>query len=616
MKRGTIWILLTGLMVMSLVLASCTKSTTSSTITSNATSTSSTASATIPASTLTTSTTATTAVVTTTVTNTGHWWDSLGTPLYGGEITIAGTSNVVTFDPYNGTSYNCVAYSWLEQLFTDDWTMDPSVFAFQMSFRPPDYAGGCLAKSWEFTNPTTVTVHLRQGVHWQNLPPVNGREFTSADVLYHYDRMLGLGNGFTKVSPYWSTNPWVSCTSITAPDKYTVVFSWPGLNPESIAENMQQATLISCMEASEAVTQWGNVNDWHHAIGTGPFILTDFVPDSSLTMVKNQNYWGYDECYPQNQIPYVEGIHLLIVPNSDTALAALRTGKLDRGGCKIQQLQGVKTTNPELKVIMTRGAGMDVDPRDDTAPFNNINVRIALQKALNLPLIASTYYLGTADPTPQTLTTFDIKGWGWPYSMWPQSLKDEYSFDQAASKKLLADAGYANLHTYIACDSGGDMDLISIIQSQFAAVGITMDILSMDSASLNTYLLTAHKNTALAIRGTSLIGRNLAPLRVLTEFQTGDQVNYVMWNDPVFNAFAPAANAATSIDAIKAIDQQANEYVARNHIVISLCTTSSVGLCQPWLNGWTGQTQSFGNLSNTYLARFWIDQSVKKSLGH
>ena len=62
-----------------------------------------------------------------------------------------------------------------------------------------------MAQSWEFTDPSTFVVHLRQGIHWQNIPPANGREFTAADVVFHYDRMFGLGDGFTKPSPYWAT---------------------------------------------------------------------------------------------------------------------------------------------------------------------------------------------------------------------------------------------------------------------------------------------------------------------------------------------------------------------------------------------------------------------------
>ena len=72
-----------------------------------------------------------------------------------------------------------------DDLVADDWTLDPSIFAYQLSFRPSDYEVGCLGTSWEFTDPTTYVVHLRQGIHWQNIAPVNGREFTSDDVVFH-----------------------------------------------------------------------------------------------------------------------------------------------------------------------------------------------------------------------------------------------------------------------------------------------------------------------------------------------------------------------------------------------------------------------------------------------
>ena len=74
-----------------------------------------------------------------------------------------------------------------------------------------------------------------------------------------------------------------------------------------------------CLENPEAVKKWGNLNDWHHAIGTGPFILKDFVSGSSATLIKNPNYWGYDERYPQNKLPYVDTVKFLIIPDEATA---------------------------------------------------------------------------------------------------------------------------------------------------------------------------------------------------------------------------------------------------------------------------------------------------------
>ena len=84
-----------------------------------------------------------------------------------------------------------------------------------------------------------------------------------------------------------------------------------------------------CLENPEAVKKWGDVSDWHHAIGTGPFILKDFVSDSSATLIKNPDYWGYDERYPQNKIPYADSIKYLIIPDDAAALAAMRAGKID-----------------------------------------------------------------------------------------------------------------------------------------------------------------------------------------------------------------------------------------------------------------------------------------------
>ena len=35
-------------------------------------------------------------------------------------------------------------------------------------------------------------------------------------------------------------------------------------------------------------------------------MLTDYVEGSSLTFTKNPDYWGFDEKYPQNRLPYID----------------------------------------------------------------------------------------------------------------------------------------------------------------------------------------------------------------------------------------------------------------------------------------------------------------------
>jgi len=116
-------------------------------------------------------------------------------------MTSARTKNFVGFDPYSSSSQETMESAWLERLFSDNWTIDPSVFNFVYSF-VQRILSGQLAKSYEFTDPGTLVIQLQQGVHWQNIPPLNGREFVAADVVYHYDRLWGMGDGFTTPSPF------------------------------------------------------------------------------------------------------------------------------------------------------------------------------------------------------------------------------------------------------------------------------------------------------------------------------------------------------------------------------------------------------------------------------
>ena len=623
MKRRPILFALAFFLVISLVLASCSQSTTTTatTATQVTTSTVMTTTTSAPVSTTTSSTGGPTSTVTTSVsaTSTGNWWDNLGTPQYGGHITIASNSNILTFDPILGTTNTSWNFAWQEQPFTDNWTLSPSVFAYNISFRPPDYAAGCLAATWQFspTDINTFIITLKQNVYFQNIAPVYGRQLTSADVVYSYDRNLGLGDGFTAPAPIWATSPQASIKSVTAIDKYTVSFTWVNTNPESIAENMQQASIVNVIIPSEDVVASNGTNTWHNQSGTGPFILSDWVDSTAMQLTASPTYWGYDERFPQNRLPYISGMTVLIIPNTSTALAAMRVGKIDYMGSNAQftptVMAGLQQTNPSINIIKLPAAALDILPKSSVAPFNNINVRIAMQQALNLPLIASTYYQGTANPNPQTLVSYYISGWGWPYDQWPAAQQAEYAYNPTNAKALLAAAGFPNgFSTTLYFDSNNDADLLGIVQSEEAAVGINITLNAMPSATINSFVTTSAWN-GLAQRGVGLIGRILAPLRVLPEFIPGNSVNFEGWNDPVYTAIYNNAMSATDITSIKGYVQQACQYVTQQHILISLVTPTGYCLCQPWLVGYNGQNAAFGNLVNTYAARFWINAAVKNA---
>jgi peptide/nickel transport system substrate-binding protein len=508
----------------------------------------------------------------------------------------------------------------LESLFGDDWTVSPEVFDYSVGWRPPDYVTGLLATDWEFTTPGTMVVNLRQNVYWQNISPVNGRQFTSADVVYNFGRDFGHGDGFTTPSTYNTANPLTtSITSVTATGPYTVVFQFNTPNIEFILESMEALGDFPFI-AQESVTQWGNINQWNHVIGTGPFIIQDFVDSSSITFVKNADYWGYDERYPQNQLPYIDTLKILIIPDQSTALSALRVGKIDvMEGISLQASQDLKQSNPNIMQLTMPGAqGMSIDPTYNKAPYTNINVRIALQEAINLPQIASSYYGGTCSPDPQTLTDYALTGWGFPYNEWPASLQAQYAYNPTNAKALLATAGFPNgFNTDCVANASGDLTLLQIVQSDFAAIGVNMSINTMASAAWTSYVRVAHSQDALAF-STGQLGFSSQPFRELQHFTTGYASNYEMVSDPNYDALYTEALAATTTDQVKSIVKEGNELVSQQQYSISLLNPSNFEVYQPWLKGYAGQYYGMSGgtgggplMLGYYASRFWIDQSAK-----
>jgi peptide/nickel transport system substrate-binding protein len=546
--------------------------------------------------------------------------DKLNTSQYGGIMSLRIDSDIVTFDPNDKSSRFNIMSGWLECLHAGYWPLEP--VPFDQKFGNLNYTNCHLAESWEFSEQGTYIVHLRKGIHWQDIEPVNGREFTSDDVAYHYHRLYGGGHGFTRRGPgaHYQFTP---LESVTVIDKYTVAFKWKLANVEIIRDAMQAWGTLASIEPHEVVEKWGNLDNWYHAIGTGPFILKDFVPGSSATLVKNPNYWGHDEQNPQNQLPYIDTLKILIIPDKAKAIEALCAGDIDiLDELLPSEATAIRKTNPELlQVNYPADTALTIEPRNDVKPFNDIRIRKAMQMAIDLPSICHTYYNDTCRPYPSSTTSYYMKGWGFPYEEWPQDLKDEYAYNPTMSKQLLAEAGYPNgFKTNIVADATGDMDLLRIVKTYFAQVGIDMDIRPVDAAEFVSFVQISHKHDQLSQFGHNgkLGSLGINPVNFLSRLVPN---KYMAISDPVLEAFHPKAWTVSSFDEVKKLLRDCNEYVARKHFLISLLQPMECALYQPWFKGYNGERGSISGSAGPHLLfyyppRFWINQNLKKSMGH
>ena len=280
-------------------------------------------------------------------------------PEYGGTLTIANRLSTLWFDSWFGGGpclYLCIVS---EKLVIGNWEMDRDEFEFKKGYVPLSVITGSLAERWEQSDPNTLIFHIRKGVHWHEKPPMNARPLTAKDIEYNWHRMLGLGSGFTEASPHQGDLTAMPFESITATEDGTVVFKLKEIQPGNTLRNILVHHAAYVMPP-EVIEQHGDMKDWRNVLGTGSYELTEVVDGSSLTYTKNPDYWGYDEKYLENRLPYIDEFRMLILKEDATILAALRSGKLDYIGLpggtgaaitSIDQAESLRRTNPEIVLI-------------------------------------------------------------------------------------------------------------------------------------------------------------------------------------------------------------------------------------------------------------------------
>jgi peptide/nickel transport system substrate-binding protein len=621
-KSKFIWTIFICFTVAIMVLVSCSTTTSTSlpsTTSTNAPPTSQPTNVTNQPST--TNPTTTSSVVTTSVTTTatpvttqGKWWDKFGKPQYGGTITYRLATFSPIFDNYSfvggSTQY------WFEKLWANDWTLDRNTWSFSANFTPEQYGTGLLAESWEKPDMQTVIVHLRKNVHWQNKSPVNGREFTAYDVEYHYDRIMGTGHGFTSPAPLYLGYVG-NIEKVSAQDNYTVIFKFKKPSAFSFLSIFDPFGL-NTFEAQESVeAENGQLKDWHKSVGTGPWMVADYVSNNSITFTKNTDYWGHDERYPENKVPYADELKILVIPDLATSMAALRTGKIDvLDSLPWDQAANLAKTNPELQQAALITPGSSIGLRCDKVPFKDIRVRQALQMAIDLPAIAKSYYGNMFDSAPCGVMSPVFKGYAFAYTDWPQNLKDEYSYNTAKAKELLAEAGYPQGFTtnVYASTGNADMNVLILLKSYFNEIGVTMNINALDWGVWRSYV-SAGKHDQMF---TATCGSTFPPNNSLWGFYSKNKTsNYFYNNDPAYdNLLTQIDGAASQSDAIRFISE-ADKYTIEQHWSINLFPINTYNVFQPYFKGYSGEsagtTASWGQAH--MWARLWIDANAKKTLG-
>ncbi len=385
-----------------------------------------------------------------------------GDPVRGGHLVISGPSDIGSLDPIASSSFNTqyrIAHVY-QRLFS--FETGPDIGYTQAVLKPE------LATDWEISEDNlTYTFTLRQGVTWHDVEPVNGREFTSADVKATFDAILAEGH---------QSNLLERVDSIDTPDDYTVVLNLSA--PFAPLLNNMASHFMWILPAEAFEEGYDRTTT---VIGTGPFVLTEREVDVTTRFEANPNYW--DVGFDGEPLPYLDSYEQVVINDTQQVIAAFMAGEIQvmTNGTPIELLNQLKEDFPEAFYGEWIDAGMgQVGVNMEREPFNDLRVRQAISLAIDREGMGATIRGGGTIPTNISAALAD-------FTLPEEERKELLQYDPDRAKELLAEAGYPDGldATLIATDRYGALYTAQTewLVEDLEAIGINVELELLDYAT-------------------------------------------------------------------------------------------------------------------------------------
>ncbi|MBN2238437.1 MAG: ABC transporter substrate-binding protein, partial [Dehalococcoidales bacterium] len=409
-------------------------------------------------------------------------------PQYGGTLTILAGSDITTWNPGAATCQSAGQGSYaLEQILGIAFDKGPAGSGetnFIGGVADYRYLGGNIAESWETPEVGVWVLNIHPGIHFYNHPDqeasklVGGRELKPEDVAYSIEYMRD-----NPVSSSQCSEPsLISNTTCEITGDWQVTVRTP-VAPGTGYLWIMGGGGVQYVWPKEFLEAYATSNNWYDVVGTGPVMLDDYVQSSVARYIRNDNYWDINPVGPGkgDQLPYISKLNYQIIPDYSTRLAALRTGKADWSYVDVLEIEDYQTivrSNPDIKAAQTIIAPQQVSGRVDLdGPFSKLKVRQAMMLAIDHPTIVRDLYDGQAElidsPARKWYTTIHT-----PLEELPAETQEYYGYNPEKAKQLLSEAGYPDgFKIKMVMQNGvAQEEASAIIQEYWRAVGIDCEL--------------------------------------------------------------------------------------------------------------------------------------------
>ncbi len=546
-------------------------------------------------------------------------------PKYGGTLSMTVAPAITVWDPTR--QITGIFNLYLNSLWEGDWTKGPAgTGETDWGFGNNDifaYKAGMIAESWEWSvdaekKTGTIVYQIRPGVHWSLDPNnaasklVNGREVTADDVVFSLTRAVTWSLGFV-----FSSNAELRTADIkkTGPMEVTIKVPYTALY-NAITRFGDAIFIIP----PEVVQKYGDLSDWKNQVGTGPFIITDYVTDSMCTAVRNNNFFLKNPIGPGkgDQLPYVDKIKVFAIPDVSTRNAALRTGKLDQAvpltyddANELRSVQGLV----EVKSTHWQGRGTPYFMRSDTKPFDDVRVRRAMNMAIDRQAILQGQYDGNGQAFPFPFAYVkEYDGLYYKPEEWTDEVKSIYTYNPDGAKKLLAEAGYPNgfkTQILLNANSQVEQDMATIFVGMWKAIGVDVEMVLRDP--------TTKGNMCTNWTHLPITPDTTGPVAVFPVGNTFTGIRYnlsIIKDEKILQYMADVRAAAINdLGAAMAKYKEMTKYAFVQAWHVPDVVGPQSLMYWPWIKNYHGEI-TIGYDDADWPWYIWIDQDLKKQMGY
>jgi peptide/nickel transport system substrate-binding protein len=539
-------------------------------------------------------------------------------PKRGGTMTISWPSDWAAWDPTKAQAIRVThMFFTSNKLIQGDWTKGPQgngTTSWEWGYLGDvSLLTGELAERWETPDPTTIIYHLRKGVKFHNKPPVNGRELTADDVVWNINMQLTYPTAWQAMA--YSESSGLRPTSVRALDRYTVEVKTP---PNSRDLMLLEIGCNMYTNPPEVWANGGDMSDWTKVIGSGPWMITGYTAGSEITLTRNPDYFEKDPLHPDQAIPYLDTLKILILPDLATRLTALRTGQIDYLREQLpDDARPLITGNPDLLWSRRIGVSWIASGRLDkeNLPFKDIRVRRAMNLAVDKQAVLKDYFKGEAALLGYPYhPSKAFEKYYTPLEQLPADVQELFTgYNPAKAKQLLTEAGFPNGFKTRIQGQVAQADEMSMIQSYLSQVGIDMQIQTLDPGQF-VAIDAANSHDEMWYGQ----GRGIWAPNEMLMTKTGMYSNDAIIADPYYDR----VQAVVAEDMVKNPDnyfktmKEAGVYELQSAWGIFVPVPYQYNLWWPWTQNYYGINWTGWAGTNQWTKYLWIDQNLKKSMGH